>query len=121
MRKRLWTILLTVFVFLSGTALGLSTVYRVDTVTVNVTYVTAEAQAEAFGRIEEMLLEDEQAVFRRAYNSTHLNKPKHAAISVYRTATGFEAVVGMLYYLGDEERLNELLNIAHGDNDQTRE
>ena len=85
------------------------------------TYVTAEAQAEAFGRIEEMLLEDEQAVFRRAYNSTHLNKPKHAAISVYRTATGFEAVVGMLYYLGDEERLNELLNIAHGDNDNTRE
>jgi hypothetical protein len=46
MRKRLWTILLTVFVFLSGTALGLSTVYRVDTVTVNVTYVTAEAKTE---------------------------------------------------------------------------
>ncbi|MBO5736382.1 MAG: hypothetical protein J6S04_01110 [Clostridia bacterium] len=46
MRKRLWTILLTVFVFLSGTALGLSTVYRVDTVTVNVNYVTEAAKVE---------------------------------------------------------------------------
>ena len=49
MRKRLWTILLTVFVFLSGTALGLSTVYRVDTVTVNVNYVTEVAKEEGAG------------------------------------------------------------------------
>ena len=46
MRKKLWTILLTVFVFLAGTALGLSTVYRVDTVTVNVNYVTEAAKVE---------------------------------------------------------------------------
>ena len=46
MRKRLWTILLTVFVFLSGTILGISTVYRVDTVTVNVNYVTEVAKEE---------------------------------------------------------------------------
>lgn len=46
MRKKLWTILLTVFVFLSGTALGISTVYRVSDVTVNVSYVTEEAKKE---------------------------------------------------------------------------
>ena len=46
MRKKLWTILLTMFVFLSGTALGLSTVYRVQDVTVNVSYVTDEAREE---------------------------------------------------------------------------
>ena len=44
MRKKLWTILLTVFVFLAGSALGISTVYRVDTVTVNVNYITEEAK-----------------------------------------------------------------------------
>ncbi len=77
-------------------------------------YVTAAAQAEAFLRIEDMLLEDERDVFKRAYNSTHLNKPKKASGKDYRTATGFEAVIGMLSYIGDEERIEELLSAAHG-------
>jgi ribonuclease-3 family protein len=76
-------------------------------------YVTAEAQAKAFARIESMLGEDERDVFRRAYNSTHLNKPKRASGKDYRTATGFEAVIGMLSYIGDEERIEELLTAAH--------
>ena len=76
-------------------------------------YVTAEAQAKAFARIESMLEEDERDVFRRAYNSTHLNKPKRASGKNYRTATGFEAVIGMLSYIGDEERIEELLTAAH--------
>lgn len=76
-------------------------------------YVTAEAQAEAFSRIEQLLAEDEIDVFRRAANSTHLNKPKHASGKDYRTATGFEAIIGMLEWLGDEERLLSLLSEAY--------
>ncbi len=76
-------------------------------------YVTAEAQAEAFRKIEGMLLDDERAVFKRAQNSTHLNKPKHASQSDYRLASGFEAVIGMLEWIGDTERLEELLRAAH--------
>jgi ribonuclease-3 family protein len=76
-------------------------------------YVTAEAQAEAFRKIEGMLLDDERAVFKRAQNSTHLNKPKHASQSDYRLASGFEAVIGMLEWIGDTERLEELLGAAH--------
>ncbi len=45
MRKKIWIIILTVLVFLSGTMLGISAVYRVKDVTVNVSYVTAEARA----------------------------------------------------------------------------
>ena len=75
-------------------------------------YVTAEAQAEAFVRIEGYLTEDEFGVFKRAFNSTHLNKPKRASGKDYRTATGFEAVIGMLSYLGDEERIEELLGLT---------
>ena len=78
-------------------------------------YVTAKAQAKAFSKIEGMLTEDELDVFRRAHNSTHLNKPKRASGKDYRVATGFEAVIGMLYYIGDEERISELLCVAHGD------
>ena len=76
-------------------------------------FVTAEAQAVMMGRIEEHLLPDERDVYKRAFNSTHLNKPKHAKGREYRAATGFEAVVGMLEWLGDEQRLNLLLDIAH--------
>ena len=81
-------------------------------------YVTAERQAEMMKKIKDELLDDEREVFKRAENSTHLNKPRHARLSDYRAATGFEAVLGMLEWLGDRERLNYLLNIAHGDKRQ---
>lgn len=78
-------------------------------------YVTAEAQAEAYRKIEGALLDDEREVFRRAANSTHLNKPKRASVTDYRYATGFEAVIGMLTWLGDEERIDALLTLAHAE------
>ena len=76
-------------------------------------YVTAEAQAAMFKKIEEQLTEEELSVFRRAHNSTHLNKPKRASGSDYRIATGFEAVIGMLEFIGDRERLDYLLKKSH--------
>ena len=76
-------------------------------------YVTAEAQARMYKRIEELLLPDELAVFKRAQNSTHLNKPRHASGADYRAASGFEAVIGMLEWIGDSERLELLLSEAH--------
>ena len=76
-------------------------------------YVTAEAQAKAYLRIESELSEEEKATFKRAFNSGHLNRPKHASLKEYRTATGFEAVIGMLEWLGDTARLEYLLNLAH--------
>jgi len=76
-------------------------------------YVTAEAQAAMARKIEPMLLDDEREVYRRAANSGHLNKPKHSSAADYRAATGFEAVVGMLSWIGDEDRLAELLRASH--------
>ena len=87
MRKKFWTILLTAFVFLSGSALGISTVYRVETVTVNVQYVTDGARTEG-GRL--------QACLEDAYqgNSTFFAKRKTAedvlAENPYFRLTGFE-------------------------------
>ena len=76
-------------------------------------YVTAEAQAAMMRRIEPLLLEDERDLYRRAANSGHLNKPRHASAADYRAATGFEAVIGMLEWIGDGERLEMLLREAH--------
>ncbi len=76
-------------------------------------FVTAEAQANMMRKIEPMLLEDEREVYKRAANSGHLNKPRHASAADYRAATGFEAVIGMLEWIGDGERLDILLRAAH--------
>ena len=76
-------------------------------------YVTAEKQAQMMRKIEHLLLDDERDVYKRAANSGHLNRPKHASAADYRAATGFEAVIGMLEWIGDEERLNLLLCEAH--------
>ena len=76
-------------------------------------YVTAEAQANMMRKIEHLLLEDERDVYKRASNSGHLNRPKRASAADYRAATGFEAVIGMLEWIGDTERLEMLLRVAH--------
>jgi ribonuclease-3 family protein len=82
-------------------------------------FVTAERQAEMARRVLPHLLDDERETYRRAYNSPHLNKPKHARVMEYRAATGFEAVLGMLYFISDNERLDLLLKIAHGEDERT--
>ena len=84
-------------------------------------YVTAEAQAEMYRRIEHLLLDDERDVFRRAANSTHLNRPKHASVTDYRYATGFEALFGYLHLLGDRERMEALFRAAYPEADTSRE
>lgn len=78
-------------------------------------FVTAEAQARAFSKIEHELGEEELACFKRAFNSGHLNRPKHASLKEYRTATGFEAVIGLLEWQGDSQRLEYLLDLAHSE------
>ncbi len=77
-------------------------------------YVTATAQAAAFEKIRDLLTEEETDVFRRAFNTHHINRPKNVSGATYRTATGFEAVLGMLAHLKDEARITELLDIACG-------
>ena len=78
-------------------------------------YVTAESQARLYETIEPLLTEEERAVFRRAFNSTHLNKPKHTSGKDYRTATGIEAVIGMLCYEKRDDRLEFLLDAAYSE------
>lgn len=75
-------------------------------------YVTAEAQARVYRTLLPCFAEDERDVARRAQNSSHLRRPRHASVADYRAATAFEAVLGMLDYLGDRERIDELFSLA---------
>ena len=76
-------------------------------------HVCAAAQAAMLAAIREQLEEDEAELCRRAANSKHLNAPKHASDADYRQATAFEALVGMLSYLGREARLRAILDLSY--------
>ena len=76
-------------------------------------YVTAPRQAEMAKRLLPLLTEEETGVYRRAFNHKGLSRPAHASYGEYRAATGFEAVLGALSYLGEEERLKMLLDTIH--------
>lgn len=76
--------------------------------------VKAEAQNEAFRKIENLLTEEEMSVFKRGRN-TKSSVPKHSSVAEYRTATGLEALIGYIYMKGDTERLEYLMNLILGD------
>ena len=76
-------------------------------------YVTAVNQAKAYANIEGVLDENEQQIFRRGKNSSHLNIPKSASALEYKIATGFEAVFGYLRLIKNEERILELFSLAY--------
>ena len=84
-------------------------------------YVTAEAQATVFRKIEPILSDDERDVARRAANSGHHNRPRHASSADYRAATALEAVIGMLTWLSDEERVDELLSYGCENKEKEKE
>ena len=72
--------------------------------------VRASAQADFIDKLLPLLTEDEVAVYKRARNTKKGTRAKHASVVEYNKSTGFEAVVGYLYLIGDMDRLNFLLN-----------
>ena len=50
------------------------------------------------------------AVYKRARNEKKATKSKSASVAEYNMSTGFEAVLGYLYILGEYDRINNLLN-----------
>ena len=70
--------------------------------------VKAEAQADAYHRIKELLTEEEMSVFRRGRNAKSYTSAKNATIGDYRVATGYEALFGYWYLTGQTERMLEV-------------
>jgi ribonuclease-3 family protein len=74
--------------------------------------VNAKKQAVKAGMVVEKLTPDELSVFKRARNVSPKNVPSSAEISEYCMATAYEAVLGYLYMTGQNERLEELINVS---------
>lgn len=78
--------------------------------------VKAVAQAAAADKSLLLFDEDEADLFRRARNCHVQTSAKHAEMSEYRKASGFEAVLGLLYLTGETERLIRFLEISLEEN-----
>ena len=72
-------------------------------------YVKAKSQSDVMHVIEEKLTEEESVIFKRGRNAKSATVPKNAEVRDYRMATGFEALVGYLYLVGNKERLEFVL------------
>jgi ribonuclease III family protein len=74
-------------------------------------YVSAKAQSAVVLTLLEtdFLNAEEQSVVMRGRNGKVGTIPKNTDIQTYRYATGFEALLGYLYSLGNEERVDEII------------
>lgn len=71
--------------------------------------VKAGSQAKMIHLLEDMLTEEEQTIYKRGRNAKAVTRAKNASMSDYRTATGFEALMGWLYLTGQSQRMMELI------------
>lgn len=74
--------------------------------------VNAKTQAEMIELLLPELSEAEEAVYRRGRNAKSPTMAKHASMSEYRRATGFEALMGYLYLEEDMDRILELVELG---------
>ena len=75
-------------------------------------FVKAKGQSDIMHIVEEELSEEELYIYKRGRNAKSPTVPKNADVRDYRIATGFEALVGYLYLIGDKKRLEYIFNRA---------
>ncbi|TVX95665.1 Mini-ribonuclease 3 [Cohnella terricola] len=75
-------------------------------------YVSAAAQAKLLQRWMPHLTEEESDIVRRGRNTKSGQPPRNADPGDYRHATALECLVGYLYYKGEKERLEQLIDMA---------
>ena len=74
--------------------------------------VKAKTQSEMAEALQEIFTEEEQDIYRRGRNAKSKTTAKNATVSDYRSATGFEAVMGYLYLTEQSDRILELIQIG---------
>lgn len=77
--------------------------------------VKASAQSGMMEKLEPMLTEEELSVYKRGRNAHSPTMAKHASMSDYRRATGFEALMGYLYLKEDFDRMLMLIRVGIGE------
>lgn len=75
-------------------------------------YVKAAAQSKIIHALEPSLTDEEWTIVKRGRNQKPATVPKNADLTDYRYATGFEALLGYLFYIGDYKRLIEICDMG---------
>ena len=73
-------------------------------------YVSAVSQRKIYETLSSLnfFTEAEEEIIKWGRNA-HGGKAKHADIVTYRIATGFECLIGYLYYNNQQERIEEIM------------
>lgn len=74
--------------------------------------LSARGQSAFLERVLPLLTQEEEEIFRRGRNAKKPTKSKHATAAEYNRSTGFEAVLGYLYLIGDVDRIETLLSLT---------
>lgn len=73
-------------------------------------YCKAQTQSLVMDKLFPFLTDEEKDIAMRARNAKNSHYSKNSSLIEYKKATAFEAVVGYLYLLGNNERLDFILN-----------
>lgn len=75
-----------------------------------VKYVSAKGQAQILTKLidNNLLTEHEIEIVKRGRNNKRSSHPKNTDIITYKMSTGFEALIGYLYYEKKLDRLKEI-------------
>ena len=76
----------------------------------SVCLLSAKGQSAFLDKVSSLFTQEEEEVYRRGRNAKKPTKSKNASVVEYARSTGFEAVLGYLYLLGDLERISYLLS-----------
>lgn len=74
--------------------------------------VQASTQSLMMRKMQEVLTEEEHAVYKRGRNAKSVSPAKNQSITDYRRATGFEALLGYLYLKKEWKRMMDLVKIG---------
>ena len=74
--------------------------------------VQAATQSLMMRKLQDLLTDEERAVYKRGRNAKSVSPAKNQSVTDYRRATGFEALMGYLYLKKEYKRLLELVKIG---------
>ena len=77
--------------------------------------VSAHGQSAFLERVLPLFTNEEEEIFKRGRNAKKPTKSKNASAGEYCRSTGFEAVIGFLYLVGDYARITELFSVLNED------
>ena len=77
-------------------------------------YVSAKSQAAILQKMldQSFLTEEEQAIMKRGRNAKPGTIPKNTDVQTYKNSSGFEAVLGYLHLMNNEERVKQFIDWA---------